>query len=71
MPFRFMWVGDRTPKQKRCMWCQEPFVGSGFIHDPDTWLNYCSPECVDVHRHITERYFTSGPKLEEAARKVS
>jgi hypothetical protein len=53
------------------MWCQEPFVGSGFIHDPDTWLNYCSPECVDVHRHITERYFTSGPKLEEAARKVS
>jgi hypothetical protein len=71
VPFRFMWVGDRTPKQKCCMWCQEPFVPSGHIHDPDTGLNYCSHECVDVHRHITERYFKSCHKLEEVARKVS
>lgn len=71
MPFRFMWVSDRTPKQKHCMWCREPFDGSGYIHDPGTCLNYCSSECVEVHWHITERYFTSPEKLEEAARKAS
>jgi hypothetical protein len=50
-----MWVSDRTPKQKLCMWCQEPFARAGYIHEPSTALNYCSPECVEIHKHLSEK----------------
>jgi hypothetical protein len=71
VPFLFMWVRNRAPKQKLCVGCQQPLTGSGYIHDPGTCLNYCSPECLDVHRTVTENHIASYSTLEDAARRVS